>query len=159
MYTAESIARFWSRVNRGQPDACWPWGRLRNPQTYGRATMQFDNGTPPRRLFAHRTAYELAVGPIPEGLCVCHHCDQPYCCNPAHLFLGTHQDNVDDMRAKGGVSKSFGTDNPASKLSETQAQVIRRHHERGVSVADLSALFEVKPATVRKIIRGETWTR
>ena len=88
--------RFWSKVDRsaGQ-DACWTWTAGRITDGYGGFKL---NGkiTP-----AHRIAWELTFGPIAEGLLACHRCDHPPCCNPTHLFLGTVQDNSDDMVLKG----------------------------------------------------------
>lgn len=79
----------------GGPDSCWEYQAARSPRGYGTI------GVMGKTRRAHRVAWELANGPIPEGLLVCHHCDNPPCCNPAHLFLGTDKDNVADMRAKG----------------------------------------------------------
>lgn len=77
------------------PDGCWHWSAARHAYGYGKIGLEKGNG------LAHRIAWALFVGPIPEGMFVCHRCDVPWCVNPAHLFLGTHQDNVDDMVAKG----------------------------------------------------------
>jgi len=85
-----SDERFWCGVKRGEPDECWPWTRSLSPKGYGRV----------RGRNAHRVAYELTYGPIPPGMFVCHTCDNPPCCNPAHLFLGTYLDNIADMVAK-----------------------------------------------------------
>lgn len=84
--------RFWSKVNR--TDTCWLWTAGKNNHGYG----TFKLNDKPRK--AHRIAYELSVGPIPHGLNVLHHCDNPPCVNPNHLFIGTQEDNVRDMTFK-----------------------------------------------------------
>lgn len=94
----EYAARFWARVDRRAPDECWLWlgaGRL---GAYGGATIGAIRRGP---LAAHRIAYALTHGEVPAGMSVCHACDNPLCCNPAHLWLGDHRDNVCDMVAKG----------------------------------------------------------
>ena len=93
-----NAAFFWSRVNRADgPAACWLWTGPRNSWGYGRV-WSFEAQTV---LQAHRVAWTLVHGPVPVGLYVCHHCDTPPCCNPAHLFLGTQRDNVADSFRKG----------------------------------------------------------
>lgn len=81
---------------RYMPNGCWEWtGSTSRPGWHGRISVNH------RLVMTHRVAYELWVGPIPEGLFVCHRCDNPPCCNPAHLFLGTTRDNMRDAAAKG----------------------------------------------------------
>ncbi len=88
--------RFWKKIRK--PDfanGCWEWLGYLDPKGYG--TFGVNN-----KVFkAHRYSYLIHFGPIPEKLCVCHHCDNPQCCNPDHLFLGTHNDNMQDMIKKG----------------------------------------------------------
>jgi len=86
--------RFWEKVDVRGPDECWPWTRKHNPKGYG----QFRKD---KMVQAHRMAWELTNGPIPDGLDVLHTCDNPPCCNPHHLFLGTNDDNMRDMNSKG----------------------------------------------------------
>lgn len=92
---------FWSRLDRSGPRGCWEWtgsktvGDRRNPNGYGKIH------TPAGQTTTHRYAWSLVHGPAPRGMIVCHHCDNPPCCNPAHLFLGTAKDNHDDMVRKG----------------------------------------------------------
>lgn len=88
--------RFWAKVQKAGPDDCWPWLASRMPKGYGKLGIA---STTPK--LAHRVSWELHYGPIPEGLFVCHRCDNPPCVNPAHLFLGTCTDNLRDMVAKG----------------------------------------------------------
>ncbi len=88
---------FWSRVDRREPDECWPWlGARRGRMGYGLFGFKHRRAVP-----AHRMAYLLSKGDIPKGMFVCHSCDNPPCCNPAHLWLGTHADNMADRHAKG----------------------------------------------------------
>lgn len=89
----ESLAaRFWSKVQVGDPNACWEWHeKTRNRQGYGSLTVDG------RGRRAHRLAYELTYGPIPDGLIVLHSCDNPPCCNPAHLRAGTYHENAQDL--------------------------------------------------------------
>jgi hypothetical protein len=87
--------RFWAKVNRRGPDDCWVWTGSTDPRGYGHIWRQG------RLVPTHRLSYELNRGPIPDGMCVLHRCDNPPCCNPSHLFLGTKADNAHDMHAKG----------------------------------------------------------
>jgi len=86
--------RFWEKVEK--TDGCWLWTSTLNTWGYG----QFQIGRT-KQYRAHRIAYELTYGPIPAGMHVCHHCDNPRCVRPDHLFLGTHLDNMRDRQAKG----------------------------------------------------------
>lgn len=96
--------RFWSKVNTGDgPDDCWLWEGAKAPFGHGHIT---DGG---KTLYTHRLAWELTNGPIPAGLFVCHRCDRPSCCNPAHLYLGTPKDNVQDRFDRGRDWQSLRT--------------------------------------------------
>lgn len=103
--------RFWGKVQRSDdPDACWPWMGSRTAQGYGVFTV---NG---KRQGAHRYAYELQNGPLPEGRQSCHGCDNPPCCRGSHLFSGTASENTRDMYAKGRRPSQFnGLRVPAEK--------------------------------------------
>lgn len=98
--------RFWSKVAKGAPDTCWEWQASRNNHGYGQFGIASPDG-PRRMVGAHRVAWELTNGPIPDGQEVCHRCDNPPCCNPADLFLGTQQDNLDDAASKGRTANQF----------------------------------------------------
>jgi hypothetical protein len=91
--------RFWCHVDKRGPDDCWNWKASR-VKGYGQIRI-----SETEVIRAHRVAWEYTRGPIPDGLFACHKCDNPSCCNPSHLFLGTAQDNADDKVAKGRQAK------------------------------------------------------
>lgn len=92
----DPVATIMGRIDRsGGPDACWPYTGTRLPKGYGSHKANH------RHWYAHRVAYEQTYGPIADGLEVCHKCDNPPCCNPTHLFLGTHAENMQDKIDKG----------------------------------------------------------
>lgn len=88
--------RFWDKVDRRGPQDCWEWTAAKDARGYGRVGSKR-----PRTELAHRVAYRLTKGEIPSGMLVCHSCDNPPCCNPEHLFVGTDADNNKDMHTKG----------------------------------------------------------
>lgn len=98
---------FWTKVEKRDVSACWPWKGSVMGEGYGRY----------RQAYTHRLAWMLANGPIPAGLFVLHKCDNPPCCNPDHLFLGTQADNVRDRDAKGRHWVPSGERHPCAKLN------------------------------------------
>jgi len=101
------------------PNGCWEWQGYCISDGYGQITV---DGAPKR---VHRVMFEEMVGPIPEGMCVLHSCDNPPCANPAHLWLGTHADNMADRDAKGRQGAARGEKNGRSKLTWEQVEAIR----------------------------------
>lgn len=154
--------RFWSQVDKsGGPNACWEWtGSLRN----GYGQMSYLDGGKTRNEGTHRVAWRLTNGPIPDGMFVCHACDNPPCCNPSHLFLGTALDNNRDANRKGrhphdAAWNPAGEVNPKAKM--TDAQVIearRRWAAGGVSKSQLAREYGVSSTMMSWIILHRHWT-
>lgn len=114
-------ASFWQKVDKGTEDGCWIWTGARHRKGYGRFAVANR-----RKVYAHRYSWELAHGPIPDGLFVLHRCDNPPCVNPGHLFLGTNQDNMRDAAAKGRLVSR-------AKLTEAIVTSMRRRHAAGTA--------------------------
>lgn len=102
-------ARFWAKVHKHPGDGCWVWTASVIRSGYGRFGLQ---GAGARTVGAHRFSFELANGPIPDGMCICHRCDNPKCVRPSHLFLGSFSDNTRDAINKGRRSCWVGPNNP-----------------------------------------------
>ncbi len=139
---------FWDKVSILNPDECWEWTGARNKKGYGR-TLRFK----PLPTLTHRISYTLTYGPIPPSMLVCHRCDNPACCNPQHLFLGTPADNSRDMSSKGRARNSplYGESHPQSKLTQAQVLYIRESDLPGVSLA---LELGVTPTTICRVRRG-----
>lgn len=140
--------RFWSKVDVRGPDECWPW----TASCFGDGHGQF--GIDYSMAGAHRVAWTLTNGPIPKGEWVLHKCNDPACCNPNHLYLGDHQDNVDDM-VRSGVQR--GERHHNAKLIEAEVLQIYELHAAGVSQQALAIRFGVCNAHINRIVESETW--
>ena len=137
---------FWSKVDKsGGDDACWEWTGCTGTSGYGFA-MYHDV-----RTRAHRVAWGLANGPIPEGLRVCHACDNPRCCNPAHLFVGTQADNMADKVAKGRWGK------PGVHLTSEQVLEIRAKLASGVTQLAIAQAYGATRQAISAIATRRNW--
>jgi hypothetical protein len=140
---------FWPLVAKTER-GCWEWQGARNSAGYG---VLKPHG---RQRRAHRVAWELTYGPIPAGLIVCHACDTPACCNPAHLLLGTHGGNSTDKVAK--HRQVHGERVNTAKLTRTQVAAIRaRYAAGGLTLVQLAAEYGVSDSAIHFIIAGKTW--
>ena len=146
---------FWARVQKADDTACWPWTGLqkqgpKNPSPYGSLRWKGRTAT------AHRVAYELTNGEVPVGAMVLHSCDNSLCCNPQHLYLGDHARNMRDMVERGRrVGKGVGQENGRAKLTQGQAEDIRRAYAEGRgSQQAIANTYGVSQHAVSKITRG-----
>src|SRR5712664_1915251 len=126
-------------------NGCWEYSGCKNEKGYGVLTYR----NVPRTT--HRLAYDLCIGSIPEDMFVLHTCDNRGCCNPKHLFLGTQQDNMDDMRAKGRESHPMGTQNGNSRLKEADIPTIRQKLASGAKCSDLARVYNVGWSTINRV--------
>jgi hypothetical protein len=140
------VTLFWEKVTVKEPDQCWEWTAAR-----------IDGYGYYRHYMAHRVAYELHHGVHPGKLKVCHTCDNPPCCNPHHLFLGTQKENVADMNAKGRGNPSRGEQVHTVKITEDDVREIRRLHASGVTQVRLGADYGLSQSNVWHIVHRSSW--
>lgn len=142
-------SKFWSRVSRGLPDECWNWLGAKSRGGYG--NVRFQN----KFYRAHRLAYELENGPFGDGLLVCHRCDNPLCCNPNHLFLGTPKDNVLD--AVGKRRMSVCSKNGRALFTDDEALLLRDMYRGGITATSIARHLGLSKITVWMLCAGKTW--
>jgi hypothetical protein len=144
--------RFRLSVYRDSEDTCWIWLGQPSAGGYGAFLVGGRNG---KIWKAHRYSYFMAYGPIPNGIDVLHKCDVRDCVNPSHLFLGTHADNMTDMKRKGRQSRLKGSNNGQCHLTEDDVRAIRASEE---SQTALAARYGVIQAHISRIKRGLAWS-
>lgn len=161
--------RFWSKADKTPGNGigdCWFWTSTIDKMGRGTFKVSAKRGN----VQAHRQAYELAKGAIPEGLCVLHVCDVGKCVNPDHLFVGTQKDNVQDAINKGRwivpynrdkqdmTDKQVGSKNNYAKLDEDKVKEIKKMLDRGLTHKTIASYFDVSRATIGAIHTGKAWT-
>jgi len=134
---------------------CLLWTKYTGAYGYGHTCKLVDGKW--KNVKAHRAAYEERFGPVPDGLCVCHKCDTPAGCNPEHLFLGTHAENMQDMKQKKRAVGHAGQSHPRTKLKDSDIPTIREliKTESCVAVAER---YGVKKHVIHDISRGRHWS-
>ncbi len=148
--------RFWSKVENSSGASCWQWLGIVDRYGYGRFYVKGEE----KRTGAHRTAWLLCRGPVPKGMNVLHRCDNPGCVNPGHLFLGTQEDNMHDMDAKGRRGDINGEKNGLHKLTWDDIDWITvLANQAGWSTRVLAECNGLHRTAVWKILSGENWRR
>ncbi len=149
----QQFSRLIARVPEIVSGKCWVWHGAKTPKGYG----NFGGGTKGARwtVYCHRVSWEYHNGPIPEGLCVLHRCDNPPCVNPEHLFLGTKAENNADCWLKGRYNQ--GENRWSAKLKEIEIPAIRALLALGFSTVRVGRLFNVSDATIGQVKRGISW--
>lgn len=162
MAAGDGLSRFWAKVDKQGPvpahvpelGNCWVWIRAKHEWGYGHLQVGGRTNT------AHRVSFELANGPIPEGMFVLHRCDTPACVRPEHLRLGTPQDNTRDMFEKGraAFAGAKGEANSHAKLTEQEVIAIRQRFQRGELIVRLAVEYGVCKSAISSIVNGRAWT-
>lgn len=155
------MERFWEKVDRS--GSCWIWKRGLSKSGYGKFWLNKLN------MRAHRAAWVITHGEVPSGMMVCHRCDTPACVRPEHLFLGTAQDNVNDMVSKRRNRTGDdhytrtsphkvlrGTNHGMAKLSDEQVAEARRRFSEGAANAALATEYGVSRSTMWAITKNRT---
>lgn len=139
-----NTSAFWEHVDRSAgPNACWPWTGAHINDGYGQLRIGRT------RILAHRLAYMIAVADIPDGAMVLHSCDNPNCCNPAHLRTGSNRDNMRDARARGRTRSRV--------FSSGQAAAIRSAAEQGATIKQIAAVYGVHYKSIHRIVTGRAY--
>jgi hypothetical protein len=150
----------WSKVDKKGENECWNWTGYKNEGRYGRTWIN-DVG-----YYAHRVIFDLvypntitlsAPKDTDEAGFLLHTCDNPSCCNPKHLFVGTHADNMADKVAKNRQKKFPSDSGPRCKLSMAQAREIRRLRKEGVSARELAKQYEISLPSIKTLLRGDSY--
>lgn len=140
---------FWDRVDVGGPEDCWEWLSGRHPQGHGQCTIDG------RKVYAHRHAFELTNGPIPVGLVIRHRCDNPPCCNPAHLLSGTVADNARDAVERGRVARQpRGEASSLAKYSDELIVEVRRLRGDGLTYREIAERTGIEQSYVCRLCNG-----
>lgn len=130
---------------------CWNWSGSKNRKGYGALSIKN------KHSIAHRESYKVFKGKIPNGMHVCHSCDNPSCINPDHLWLGTNKDNNNDKMEKGRFKPNYGNNNGNSKLTKNDVIEIKQKINQGYDLVEISKQYNVTPENIYSIKNNKTW--
>lgn len=151
---AQQIIEFWGKIAiTDNPDECWVWTLSTKDSGHGRVRIDWIEYKP------HRIAYFLHTGHDPKELRVCHHCDNPPCCNPKHLYAGTQKNNCEDRERRGRGNQPKGVNNAFAKLNDDKVRELRRKFANGeANKTQLAKEYGIACNTVKDIVRRRWWT-
>lgn len=153
------VTTFFNNINKSGPyierlgSKCWLWLGSKAGRGYGKLAPQYHCIA----YSAHRFMWTLENGPIPKGMYICHHCDNPSCVNPAHLFLGTPKDNAHDKVSKGRANHPRGEKSGLSKLTENDVKDIRHMYAVGHTQEEIAGQYCVSRVSISYIVNRVTW--
>jgi hypothetical protein len=150
-HIVDKAAHFWDGVAIADEHSCWEWKRSIVRTGYG--GTRWGRQT----MLAHRVAWTLTHGAVPDRMFVCHRCDNRKCCNPSHLFLGTNLDNMRDMVAKGRQNKAKGERTSKAKLTEAEVMQMRREYASGTTYVELAARYGMSKGGTGLVLTGRNW--
>lgn len=150
IFGPKCMKRFWNKVRK--TNNCWWWTGSKDAKGYG--TFRYKEKT----WRAHRVAWDMQNGPIPNGLCVLHKCDNPSCVKLDHLFLGTYRDNALDRESKNRGNHPVKEKSGKSYLTQLQVSEIRKFRKSGMTIRDIAAKIGTSKSNVHKIVLRQTWT-
>ncbi len=152
MFSRKQIEHFWKKIDIRSSSECWEWQLSCDKYGYGAAKTILKN------YKAHRLAYEFTYGIIPEGMLVCHTCDNRRCCNPAHLWLGTPGDNMRDRDNKHRGNHPDGERCTSHKLKECEVNEIKKlYSSKKYTQKELGEQFMISQTQIHRIITGKRW--
>lgn len=154
----EIIEDFWARVDRKSPAECWEWQGGKNGHGKDSYGVFWARGT---RYKAHRFTFEVSCRKLMRGELACHHCDNPSCCNPSHIYAGTHRDNARDCIERGRRNMERGSDRYNARLNEEKVREIRQLYQKrkvgGMGIDRLSEIYGVGRTMIYAIIKRRRW--
>lgn len=150
----KQIESFWKKVSKG--DDCWVWSGNKNLQGYGLVDLSG------KQRLAHRVSWAIHNGNLPEVIFVLHHCDNPPCIRPDHLFLGGHIENTRDRVSKGRpggrmINRPIGESNPSAKLNLKKVSEIRELRKSGLTLSAIAKIYKVSRPQIGHIVSGQHW--